>query len=199
VAETGRESIPTWISFQAACELGLGQRWLLLKLKAGLVRWYPQDVHPPGASLDRFWQDPEPTFRPDGSWIKTMISQVPGDPMFDVVTVFGLEIALEDVLTALPSPPIEPEMAHPGCADFPLPVLHGEVQMTPHKVSRPKWLKAYLTEGMKIELTTKYDTVGEAAVAVNQAMEEDHTVDAYANARSIEPFLAGLYPKKSRM
>jgi hypothetical protein len=72
MAKAAGEPTPTWISFQAACELGLGQRWLILKLKAKLVRWRPRDVDPPGTSLDSFWDAPEPTVQPDGS-AKTIV------------------------------------------------------------------------------------------------------------------------------
>jgi hypothetical protein len=105
MAKAARQPTLTWIPFQAGCDLGLGQRWLLSKLKAGLVRWRARDVEPPGASLDEFWQDPEPTLRPDGSWLKTVVSQVPGDPEFDTVTVFGIEVAREGIEALLAPEP----------------------------------------------------------------------------------------------
>ena len=86
-------------------------------MKARLVRWRAKDVHPPGASLDKFWDDPEPTVAADGSAKKPV--RVFGGPGlgFEYVTAFGIEVAGEDVFAQLPATPEGPT-AEPTGAEW---------------------------------------------------------------------------------
>jgi hypothetical protein len=214
VAETAGESTPTWISFQAACELGLGQRWLKLKLKAKLIRWRARDVHPPGASLDGLWDDPERTVQPDGSAKKLIgVSDSDAGVGFDYVTVFGIEIAREDVLAQLSpiaepeTPPVESETTSPAEPETTPPSSSIELETAPSsppvevsKVTREQWLDRYLTEERQQALLLRHNDKLPAMREIHGVMSKDPTVDAYARARNIErhPIVRKLFPPTRR-
>lgn len=79
------------------------QRWIVGELAAGRVRWQWEAVYPSDESLDEFWQYPHLTITVnwmDSSATKKVVAglvDVTVSGGLDVVTVYGIRLAFQDI------------------------------------------------------------------------------------------------------
>jgi hypothetical protein len=115
------------------------------------------------------------------------IEDYPWEATSFTVENWGMVYELWRAKSPAPAPAAVPAPESPASAT---------VSESDSKMSRPDWIKTYLTEEKKSELADKYDQIGKAAEAVNGAMEADSRVNAFRNPRSVEPFLTAVYPQR---
>jgi hypothetical protein len=115
MAKAVGEPTATWISWWVAIKLiakiyhsqSYAERWLVERIAAKLVRWRAKATHPPGRSLDRFWLNPATLTINSEECLATqmMVCDVPRSAALENVTLYGLEVAREDIEAQLPVPP----------------------------------------------------------------------------------------------